>query len=43
MAKKEIEIKKDVYKDALIEVLRMLQSGVHVENIIKYIKGVLNG
>lgn len=43
MAKKEIEVKKDVYKEALIEVLRMLQSGVHVESIIKYIKKVIDG
>jgi len=43
MAKKEIEIKKDVYKDALIDVLRMLKSGVHVESIIKFIEKVTNG
>lgn len=43
MVKKEIEMKKDLYKEALIEVLRMLKSGVHVENIIKYIEKVTNG
>ena len=43
MAKKEYEIRIDVYKDALNVVLKMLKSGVHVENIIKYIEAVLHG
>jgi hypothetical protein len=37
----KVEKKVDVYKDALQTVLKMIQSGTHVENIMKYIDSIL--
>jgi len=39
--KVEKKIEQNVYKDALETVLKMIQSGTHVENIMKYISTVL--
>lgn len=38
---KPVKSKPNVYKDALETVLTMIQSGTHVENIMKYIDTVL--
>jgi len=39
---KEVKpVKNDIYKDALATVLKMIQTGTHVENIMKYINTVL--
>lgn len=37
----KVEKKVDVYKDALQTVLKMIQSGTHVENVMKYIDNIL--
>jgi hypothetical protein len=37
----KVEKKVNIYKDALETVLKMIQSGTHVENIMKYIDSIL--
>jgi hypothetical protein len=37
----EKKVESNVYKEALETVLKMIQSGTHVENIMKYIYSIL--